>query len=399
MRTPERHIVFIVQRAFSEHDVKRNRVHELLNLNCRVTVIDAGNIVFPGLDHDRVNYAALNEIRHFNAVVLEDLSELKRTSPLLNDVDLAVLYAGSGFVRQEIYRILRWLSLSPAPYAVISNNAQPAWDISLRKATLAYRFRNATPITSVLSRLPLAAIGLRPANYAVYGGSKSAIPMPLVDKNTKAVWATSWDYEAYQDEIKNQEPFVTDSTAVFIDQNFGFHSDAYVHDGKQPADPSYFYPRIRRLFDRIEHELGLSVIIAPHPRADYTGHEDLFGNRPMYPGNIVTQVRKSKLVICSYSTAINYAVLFRKPAFVYSLLSINKHPRVRNIPELMAVAIGEEVNFIDDPDSPSLTNVLTYDEQAYDDYTEKYIISAKSNTAGFANAIIKLCDNVTALGK
>ena len=107
-------------------------------------------------------------------------------------------------------------------------------------------------------------------------------------------------------------PFAGDKI-VFIDQYLPHHPERYLERGAPQVDAERYYPVMRAFFDRLERVLGLPVIISAHPRAHYEPKDPRFGGREIAYGQTAELVSTSKLVISHGSTAINFAVLLKKP--------------------------------------------------------------------------------------
>ena len=82
---------------------------------------------------------------------------------------------------------------------------------------------------------------------------------------------------------------------------------------------SEWYPSLTYFIDQLEIATDAHVEIAGHPKSAHPPTPDYFGNRPVHYGITQELVRNSKFVITQGSTAISYAVIYRKPLiFIYS---------------------------------------------------------------------------------
>jgi len=242
-------IVFVVQMPVSARDFRRFHFAELTHAGASVAVLDVSSIVMRGIDHDRSHY------RNFQAIdisVVDDKQDLPRHQVVLDEADLIVCHVGGGFLYPENHAVLRLVSKSTAPYVVFSNNAIPSWNREAKAPPIMGRLLGKRPWVTALNRLPLGAIGIRRADYVIYGGSGSRIPMRLIGPETEAIWAHCNDYLLFQKLVDHGEMRETEATAVFIDQNLGFHPGADASGFRQAVTVSEFYPRLRRLFDRLE---------------------------------------------------------------------------------------------------------------------------------------------------
>ncbi len=130
--------------------------------------------------------------------------------------------------------------------------------------------------------------------------------------------AHSFDYEVYRAHRSAAEASAT-PYAVYLDETIAGHEDNAELGLPEPASAMNFYPALRRFFDDFEATTGLPVVIAAYPSADIEACQAYFGGRKILKGQTAELVRDSTLVFAHASTAISYAVLWRKPlAFLTS---------------------------------------------------------------------------------
>lgn len=381
-------VIILRQAPFTPRDTARYGIERLLDAGAAVAVIDLTRIAnpdgkFPATNPDLLPGVAVHVCR-----VASDMAPLtaaiRGASLIVNDV-------GSGNVDVPTLPILRWLSRSRRPFLINSTSAVPASDRILNPVSAWARLRRSNLARSFLNRVPPALVGLRAADYAVFGGSRSRFVMRLVDSGTEVIWSQASDQDAADDEIAARPHAPVTGTAVFLDQYFGFHPGAFVRGFGHATDPDFFYPRLRRLFDRIERERGLRVVIAAHPRANYADKPGLFGDRPIEYGNSVRLVRESRLVLASFSTAINFAAIFEKPVLIFTLPSIVGLGYIHDGPHAVAHALGRDPVDISEPDAVNLDAAFTLDPEVYRRFREHYIKSERSSGKRMADVLFDLC--------
>ncbi len=113
-------------------------------------------------------------------------------------------------------------------------------------------------------------------------------------------------------ETLNSKARVAGRTAVFLDEAFCNHPDFEILGLKSPVTPEKYWRSLHRLFSALEAKLGLTVIIAPHPKSGGPVPAEI-QTRMFEKGNTAQLVRDSELVLCHASTSVSFAVLFRKP--------------------------------------------------------------------------------------
>jgi len=175
-------VLIVVQRALSMRDCERCGITELIRRDIDVVVVDASEVVQPKISHKRDVPPILSDIRF---EIVRSAIELRSLDRLLSNMDLIVCEVGSGFATKENLPVLRWISRSRARLLLFSIDVAPNIVKSLRKTVFIYRLRAADHVTSLLNRLPLWLLGIRPADFVVYSGSTSRTPRKLVEGSTQ----------------------------------------------------------------------------------------------------------------------------------------------------------------------------------------------------------------------
>lgn len=99
---------------------------------------------------------------------------------------------------------------------------------------------------------------------------------------------------------------------VFVDQGV---IDLTTVDSDKNAvqyitSPKDYLSRLLKLFDLVEKEYGIEVVIAAHPKSNYDGEE--FGDRKVLKGVTPSLVKHAELVIIQFSTVLAHVVLEKK---------------------------------------------------------------------------------------
>ena len=142
------------------------------------------------------------------------------------------------------------------------------------------------------------------------------------NKRTKLVFGHSDDYSNYVSSIQHtpKQASFTTNLAVMLDSNEP-HSvgDATLMNRPHKLTAANWFPAITKLFDQLESQTGVSIAIAGHYKSQLPPIAACFGNRPVHYGKTLELTSNCKFVITTYSTAISYAVILRKPViFIYS---------------------------------------------------------------------------------
>jgi hypothetical protein len=164
-------------------------------------------------------------------------------------------------------------------------------------------------------------------------------------------------------------------TAVFLSSaNPMFNSDEILHGGDQLFTSEVWYPALVRFFDFLEPATGVKVEVAGHYKAAFPAIAPCFGNRSVYYRKTREMVRQSEFVITLTSTAISYAVLFKKPViFIYSNQLKDGFEGMRDVNGLAEMLGTKPINIDDFPED--IHPYLKVDEAKYAAYEREVLTS------------------------
>ena len=209
------------------------------------------------------------------------------------------------------------------------------------------------------------------ADWAVISGTES---MTLARSSLGVIKAHNFDYDIYL-KLMRSGPVGADDYAVFIDQDCCFHLE-YVYMGTPAsATAERYFPVICDALEAISAALGLEIRIAAHPRANYVQrNEPFFRKFPMERGRTAEMIKGCRVVVCHDSTAIQYAVLFGKPAIFVTTDELSKAYEGRSI-EKAAAELGKKPINLDrvDPRAVDWRDELRIDSDKYASYRNKYV--------------------------
>ena len=189
-------------------------------------------------------------------------------------------------------------------------------------------------------------------------------------RTAKLVPGHSDDYSRFL--INSLTPYAKPHTrnhAVYLDGGGPLFPGDGIQFGKKPSETcERWYPSLTNFFQHLESERILDVHIAGHYKSAHPPAPDYYGKRAVRYGMTVDLVRSSVLVIAGASTAISYAVLFRKPLiFIFSNQSKFDTETMDCIRLMAALLACTPVN-IDEPpwDFDSLLHVSEPHYRAYE---------------------------------
>jgi hypothetical protein len=222
-------------------------------------------------------------------------------------------------------------------------------------------------------RLPFEYLGVNPATFNILGGEKSlsAYRYPINDQ-TEKLWLHYWDYDAYLAEV--DKPVANESNlVVFLDDYLPFHPDFTYLGIKSHVTVEEYYPVICRFFDYLEETYGLKVVIAAHPKSSYEHHaHNYYDGRLILRGKTIELVHRAKIVVAHSSTAVAFAVLFKKPLIFVTTNQI-QHSLLKFSIEGMASILKQRIYNLDQATLIDMGEILQFDEGAYDHYRNAYI--------------------------
>jgi len=131
-----------------------------------------------------------------------------------------------------------------------------------------------------------------------------------------------------------------------------------------------YYPNINKFFGQVEKLLGLRVVVAAHPRSNYSNQEKLFNNRTVIINQTANLIKYSTFVINHVSTATNFAVLYNKP--MVFITSSKYSSRLDRAIKFYAKLFKKK--FINlDSDNAKLDLDLNFNVEIYKTYIKNYI--------------------------
>jgi hypothetical protein len=211
-----------------------------------------------------------------------------------------------------------------------------------------------------------------PPELAVISGTQS---MKLAQPGSALIEAHNFDYDIYLELMKSVE---TDSGhyAVFIDQDYCFHLEFIYQGTSSVVTAERYFPVVSNGLEAISAALDLEVRIAAHPRASYEreGMEGFFRGFRIEQGRTAELIRGCRAVICHDSTAIQYAVLFGKPAIFLTTDELSRAYEGASIAKV-AAELGKTPINLDrvDPRAIDWRQELKIDFDRYAKYRNKYI--------------------------
>ena len=206
-------------------------------------------------------------------------------------------------------------------------------------------------------------------DYFVVGGNASLLNTSK--GNPSIIKAHNFDYDFF---ITENTPEIDqkDGGIVFLDSDGAYHSD-FVHLGIKPYVTAVnYYPAMSAGLSQIAEALSCDVKIAAHPRSDYEKKSYKY-SFPILKDQTFELIKKASVVVSHGSTALQWAVLMRKPIILVTTDEMNKNI-FRYTIEGFAFELGKDVvNFNRIPNKYDWKSQLFVDETKYQNYIETYV--------------------------
>lgn len=161
-----------------------------------------------------------------------------------------------------------------------------------------------------------------------------------------------------------------------------FLSDSALTRRTVPFTTDVWYPALVRFFTLLERETNLIVEIAGHYKSNHLSPSPIFGGRNVVYGRTREMVEECEYVITRCSTAISYAVLYRKPVlFIYSNQLIGDLEVMRHIFGMADMLGTKPINI--DLFSGDINDYLRVDEARYANYEQEVLTSSPMGRPNF----------------
>lgn len=198
-----------------------------------------------------------------------------------------------------------------------------------------------------------------------------------INKNKEIIYSHSYDYEFYLDYKKNlnSNNFSKKNFIVFLDQYLPSHPGAIMRGEKPKATKQNYYPAINNFFYFLENKFNKKIIIASHPRADYS-MKNPFQNREIIKNKTIELVNNADIVLAHTSTSISFAVLFKKP-----IIFLTSNEIIKSYDDFRIHSLARELNsvlinidkFESSPENIDLNEISKINNKNYTDYKRNYI--------------------------
>ena len=203
--------------------------------------------------------------------------------------------------------------------------------------------------------------------------------------NTFVIKAHSLDYDFFLTNNKKIE--FNNNILVFLDSNEAYHSD-FVHMGIEPyVTAENYYPVMDEGLLQIGNALNYDIKIAAHPRSDYE-NKTIKYTLPILENQTFDLLKKASVIVSHGSTALNWAILMRKPIILVTTDEMKKSG-FNKITEGFSALLGKNIINLDSiPENYNWKSQLVINENKYKTYTETFIKQSGTPKKPFWDIVI-----------
>lgn len=284
-------IVYVVENLFTERDYKRFFVKELEQNGFEVLVIDVTRIFKPEID---ISVALLPDYNQpCRMVICKNISDFYNT---INRFEPHFCWSFISPALKDYFNRLRITFFLNRKAKVIETNVE----------NLPFGWSRFSVKKIIRSILFIPWTFLKPAFS--YVTNQRALSVA----KGKPIKVHELDYDLYLKANSLPHEYTGEPYLLFLDEDCPFHSDFIYHGVKNPFTAEVYYKEVNNALQTLADRLQLKAVVQLHPRANQqrsiSFYQAEISNKPT-----AEAIRDASLVVGHASTAIQMAVLFRKP--------------------------------------------------------------------------------------
>jgi hypothetical protein len=363
-------IIFIVPDRFSKRSAERFGIQRLLKRGFHVEVWECSSFFQQVLPEEckppDLFFFSGSKLFPSEKLLLNAIQELTSKDIVLTDL---------GGLEVKTRKIYKQISKKGVPWGAYLGGQIP---ISVEEKSFWDKLQrlHENPISAInffIKKLPVSWFKFRPFSFLLVGGTApylSSFP-GLINSDTDILIVNSFDYDLHL-EKRELGNFIKSEHVVFLDACGPFHPDYSISNFQFPCSVEDYYGYLNRIFKIIEDKFDCDVVIAAHPKSNYEKMPNIFQGRKVVRGETHDLVKNSKFVLSSQSTAMHFAVIYKKPIL---FLAINPH-RKNELDlkiESMASKVGKAPLYWTGENSINLEGELEIDKNMYSKFSDDYI--------------------------
>ena len=215
------------------------------------------------------------------------------------------------------------------------------------------------------------------ANFFIVGGDADilkAYQSKSYSNSSKIISAHSFDFDVYLEEKKKQtKSIIKTEYIVMLDEYNLYHPDN-LQTG-MPVNNKTYYNDLNNFFEYLEQYFKINIVIAAHPRSHSKKMKNSYPGRKIFYGKTIQLIKNAKIVLAHASTALNFAILYRKPIFF--LTSSDYSFNYKNSILKFSKSLSKTPIDVSSPENYKIDS-LEINQDYYNNYIKLYIKSPNS---------------------
>lgn len=273
------------------------------------------------------------------------------------------------------WRMLRLLKKYNADIVARVSNSTVTPE-NMHKSSAGYRekynfFRTNLKRVSFLLYLALVKVGVFPKTKLLFISGKELI-QNITKYRCRFDEIIEINSSIYDNFLKNRYP-IEEKCIVFLDANIPFEPE-YEMRGFADVDEIRYYECLNRTFDYFEEASGKKVVICAHPSYNMQNASKHFHGREVVQMKTDEYVSKAMLVLINSTSAINRAVMYKKPIIQMDSDCLNKFVKneIKLYNSLLQLSVLDFCSCTIE-DAKELLSSYHYKEELYEKYINDFL--------------------------
>ena len=198
----------------------------------------------------------------------------------------------------------------------------------------------------------------------------------IIGCNSQFEWRINHpDYERYLRLQAPKESPVKEPYIVFVDEYFPYLQEVKMDNPDINLDETarMYYQSMNAFFDVVEKQYKCPVVVAAHPRADYSKYNP-YGGREIFFYRTVELIKFCRACIIHNSNCYSFVVLYNKPVAAVINDALHRSMLFTNYIIDVNANLRVEVQDIDNPNKRADKDIFAYiDESVRKRYIQTYL--------------------------
>lgn len=385
-------LYIFVSEPFGKGQIKRHGLEFLEGKNVAVKIFNL--LLLNGEEYTNQEINRFKTESEINQVFCESTDEVKLILKKIETDDIVLFHIESMHYQMFSY-IIKYFNTTKIRYGFMAIMSIPELNPSLLKRIILKIEMHSSVFQKVIRRFHkmLKKPYFNPTFIITAGSAVYRKNRAIYGSKPKYFIRESIDYQNSQQlDIDFTEKIKNKKYILFIEQGSPFHPDFKLSKTQFDYDPTDYYKKINVFLSEVQDKTGLEVIISLPPKTELYMPQliDFFPDQQIYINKTAELVKYSQDVILQYSTAVGFALIYKKPLFFFSL---TKHDYAYNFTKNFAKLLGNEVVIIEDKDWNIDLNKSKIDIIKYNKYINNWIRSKDAIPLSKNNSFLNYLTN------